>query len=414
MEMYRKMYRRRIIQGILVLVFLISISTAPGLAAEAEWPGWRGAHRDGKSPDIGLLKEWPPEGPQLLWKVDGLGSGFSSATVSNGMIYLTGDVNGELLLFAFDRDGKPKWKTRHDVAWTTNHPGSRSTPVVDGNRLYIISGDGLVGCYDAQTGGQKWTRQMRDWGGSVPKWGYAESVLIDENLAIVTPGGDHCIVALDKVTGQTMWTSSGFQAQAHYSSGIAFTHADTAMIVVGTGDGIRCVDASDGRLLWSNPWCAGNTANCPTPAVADGYVFWANGYGKGGICMQLTPGSASAREAWTTTEMNCHHGGYIIHQGYIYGNHGSGWACLDLTTGDKKWQDKAIGKGSISFADGMLYLFSESNGAIALASCSPDGLEIRGQFSVPGNGPSWAHPVIIGGRMYLRYDENLYCYSVSE
>jgi hypothetical protein len=186
------------------------------------------------------------------------------------------------------------------------------------------------------------------------------------------------------------------------------------MIAVGTGDGIVCVDARDGSLLWSNPWCAGNTANCPTPAVSDGYVFWANGYRKGGICMELIPGRTSAKEAWTTRDMNCHHGGYIIHDGHIYGNHGSGWVCLDLRTGEKKWQEKAVGKGSISFADGMLYLFGESSGEIALTTCSPDGMEIKGRFSVEGDGPSWAHPVIIGGRMYLRYGDNLYCYDVVE
>jgi outer membrane protein assembly factor BamB len=409
-----EMYRKRITQGILMLVFLTSISAIYAVAAQGEWPGWRGANRDGKSPDTGLLKEWPPEGPKLLWKVDGLGGGFSSATVSNGMTYVTGDVNGELIIFAFDLDGNPKWKKRHDAAWTKDHPGSRSTPVVDGDSLYIISGNGLVGCYDAKTGGQKWTQRMRDFDGSVPNWGYAESVLIYENLAIVTPGGNNCIVALNKVTGETVWKSSGFKAKAHYSSCIAFTHADTPMIAVGTGDGIVCVDARDGRLLWSNPWCAGNTANCPTPAISDGYVFWANGYGKGGICMKLTPGSPSAKEAWTTRDMNCHHGGYLIHDGYIYGNHSSGWACLDLKTGEKKWQEKAVGKGSISFADGMLYLFGENNGEIALATCSPDGMEIKGRFRVQGKGPSWAHPVIIGGRMYLRYDDNLYCYDVRE
>lgn len=406
------MYRKKLIPGILLLVVSFSVSTVYAAAAGAEWPGWRGANRDGKSPDTGLLKEWPAEGPKLLWKVDILGGGFSSVAVSNGMVYTTGNVNGELIMFAFDLDGNLKWKERHGAAWTKDHPGSRSTPTIDSNNLYIISGNGLIGCYDAMTGGQKWTKQMSEFGGGVPSWGYAESVLIYDNLAIVTPGGNNCIVALDKISGRTVWTSSGFKANAHYGSCITFTHADTPMIAAGTGDGIVCVDARDGRLLWSNPWSAGNTANCPTPAFSNGRVFWANGYGKGGICMELTPGQTSASVAWTTKDMNCHHGGYIIHDGYIYGNHSSGWACLDLSTGQKQWQEKGVGKGSICFADGMLYLFGENNGEIALATCSPEGMEIKGRFNVQGSDTSWAHPVVIDGRLYLRYDTNLYCYDV--
>lgn len=406
------MYRKRLIPGILLLVVSFSVSTVHAAVTEAEWPCWRGVNRDGKSPDTGLLKEWPVEGPKLLWKVDIIGGGFSSVSVSNGMVYTTGDIDGELIIFAFDLDGNLKWKKRHDAAWTQDHPGSRSTPTIDGGNLYIISGNGLIGCYDAMTGGQKWTKRMSEFGGGVPSWGYAESVLIYDNLAIVTPGGNNCVVALDKISGRTVWTSSGFKANAHYGSCITFTHADTPMIAAGTGDGIVCVDARDGRVLWSDPWCAGNTANCPTPAFSNGRVFWANGYGKGGICMELTPGQTSASVAWTTKDMNCHHGGYIIHDGYIYGNHSSGWACLDLKTGQKQWQEKGVGKGSICFADGMLYLFGENNGEIALATCSPEGMEIKGRFNVQGSGTSWAHPVVIGGRLYLRYDTNLYCYDV--
>jgi outer membrane protein assembly factor BamB len=163
-------------------------------------------------------------------------------------------------------------------------------------------------------------------------------------------------------------------------------------------------------VLWTNRFSAGNTANCPTPAYSDGYVFWANGYNKGGICLKLGA-NGQASEAWTTADMNCHHGGYVIHNGYVYGNNGNGFACLDLKTGEKKWQERAVGKGSLCWADDMLYLFSE-RGQAALATCSPDRLEMKGEVRVEGEGPSWAHPVVIGGRLYLRYDTNLYAYDV--
>jgi outer membrane protein assembly factor BamB len=302
-----------------------------------------------------------------------------------------------------------------DEAWTRSHPGSRSTPTIDDGNVYLLSGHGLIGCYDAATGREKWTRRTRDFGGRSGGWGYAESVLIYKNLAICKPGGENCIVALDKSTGETVWTSSGFEAGPEYSSCLLVEYEGHPIIVTGTRAGIVCVSANDGSLLWSNDWSANNTANCPTPAYADGYVFWSNGYGKGGICLKLKieDGKVGADVAWTTKDLVCHHGGYLIKDGRIYGNHNRGWTCLDLKTGDVLWYEQAVGKGSLCYADDMLYLFSERNGDAALATCSPLGLEIKGTVQVDGTDPSWAHPVVVGGRLYLRYANNLYCFDVN-
>jgi len=378
-------------------------------AAENEWPGFRGPNRDGKSPDTGLLKEWPADGPKLLWKADSIGNGFSSVAVAGGMLYITGDVDGKLRLFAFDLEGKPKWHVDHGPAWTRNHPGSRATPTIDGGNLYLLSGVGLLGCFDARTGKLKWTKDAKEFGGSPGGWGYAESVLIYESLAVFKPGGANCIVALDKQSGRPVWTSKGFTAAPEYSSCLAFAHEGVPLIATGTKEGLVCVSAKSGVMAWSNPFAARNVANCPTPAVSDGHLFWANGYGKGGICLRLGPGGKAA-EAWTTKDMDCHHGGYVIHEGHIYGNNGRGWTCLELKTGQKKWQEQAVGKGSLCWADGMLYLFSERGGQAGLATCSPRGLEVKGRVTVQGDGPSWAHPVGIGGRRYLRYDTIRYCF----
>ena len=392
---------------------------------DREWPGWRGHNRDGKSLETGLLKEWPAEGPKLLWQVDDIGVGFSSVAVTGGTVYISGDKAGKLMVFALDLDGKQVWKAEH--GGNCGGPdGSRSTPVIDGGLLYIINGAGLIGCYDAKTGEKKWTSEMKDFGGGRPGWSYSESVLIYKDLAIVTPGGKNCIVALDKATGEKVWASEGFTAGAQYGSCIAFTFEGVPLIVNGTGGGLVGVDARDGRVLWSDNWSAGNTANCTTPVYADGHVFWSNGYGKGGVCLKLTAeeGKVTAERAWTTSDLQSHHGGYLIKDGLIYGNTEGGVACLDLKTGEKKWFDRAagkdlatgkdwaVGKGSLCYADGMLYLFSENGGRAALATCSPEGLEIKGKVQVKGKGPSWAHPVVAGGRLYLRYDTNLYCFDV--
>ena len=393
-----------------LMVPTIGLCAVEKSGAEGKWPCFRGPNHDDRSSDKGLLKSWPARGPAQLWQFSGLGKGFSTVSVSGDTVYTTGDVDGQLTLFALDMSGKLKWKTVHDNAWAQNYPGARSTPTVDGDRCYLVSGHGRIGCYKAKNGDKLWTRTMQELGGKTPNWGYAESVLIDGDQAVVTPGGAGCITALDKVTGKTLWQSTGFDGPAHYGSCVPFTFHDEPMIAAGTGGGLFCVDARNGAKIFSHPFSAGNTANIPSPAAAEGCVIWATGYGKGGLCMKLGP--AGAEQLWATKELVCHHGGYLIHDGFIYGNHQRGIACLDLKTGLTKWFDKGVGKGSLTYADGMLYLFGENDGVVGLAAASPDGFKLTGQFSVKGEGPSWAHPVVIGGRLYLRYDTNLYCFDV--
>jgi len=395
---------------------LLAGSFAFAAESEGEWPGWRGPNRDGKSTDKGLLSQWPETGPKLLWKVEDIGSGYSSVATSKSVVYITGNVQGKLTIFAFDSNGKLKWKTIADSAARRGPKASRATTTIDSGNLYLMSGNGVVGCFDTKTGTKKWSQDVNQFGGKSGGWGYTESVLIYKNLAVVKPGGQNGIVALDKNTGKTVWKSTGFKAGPEYSSCIAFTFEGKELICTGTKSGLVCVDANDGKLIWSNKFSAGNTANCPTPVYADGYVFWSNGYGRGGICMKLKKQNnvVTADEVWKSKDMENHHGGFIIEKGYIYGNHKGGWACLDLKTGKKMWDEKAVGKGSICYADGMLYLFSESKGRAGLATLSPKGLELKGKMEVKGSGRSWAHPVVAGGRLYLRYDKNLYCFDVRQ
>jgi outer membrane protein assembly factor BamB len=405
------MPRKLLLMACLALLTLSTRLSAQG--TNALWPGWHGPNRDAKSIEKNLLKTWPTGGPTLLWKTNGLGAGLASISIAGGAIFTAGARDGRLYLTALNLNGTLKWSKEIEPSVVNNYPGSRSTPTYDGGNIYIETDVGKVGCYDAATGTEKWTRRFSEFGGRLPGWAFSESVLIAGDLVIATPGGTNCIVALNKKTGETVWGSESF-APANYSSPILVDYMGAKMIVNGTGGGIVAVDAKTGKKLWSNPFAAGNTANCPTPAFADGYVFWANGYGKGGICFKLDvkDGAVTATEAWQTRDMDCHHGGYIIKDGCIYGNHGGAWSCLDLKTGEKKWQAQGVGKGSILYADGMLYLFSENNGRLGFGPASPDGFQLVGEFSVQGKGPSWAHPVIAGGRLYLRYDDNLYAFDV--
>lgn len=230
-------------------------------------------------------------------------------------------------------------------------------------------------------------------------------------LTQVTPEMIAKITALDKATGKTLWQSSGFEGPAHYGSCTPFTFNGKRMIAAGTGGGSFCVDARSGVKVFSDPFSDGNTANCPSPAFSAGFLAWATGYGKGGLCMRLGP--TGAAQVWATKELVCTHGGYLIDRGFIYGNHERGLACLELKTGQTKWFEKELGNCSLTYADGMLYVLGENNGAVALVSAAPDGFKLAGRFSVQGEGPSWAHPAVTGGRLYLRYGTYLYCLDVS-
>jgi len=331
------------------------------------------------------------------------------------MVYTTGLIDDQLVISAFDIGGRLRWQVPHGPGWVRNHRGSRGTPAIDDGRLYLISGLGLLGCYDARTGRRQWAVDVPEtFQTKVGRWGCSESVLVYETLAIVTPGGRQCIVALDKRDGRTVWTGRAGATPAAYSSCIAFTHQDVPMIVNLMARSLVCVSAEDGRLLWQNERAASAPPGCPTPVYSNGYVFAASGNGNGGVCLRLsvTDGRGRATPVWDTKDMDCHHGGFVIVDGHIYGNHKRGWSCLDLETGEQKWWARGVGKGSICYADGMLYTYGEIGGRIALVVASPDGFSQVSTFRVPGRRQSIAHPVVTGGTLYLRYDDTLYAYDV--
>jgi outer membrane protein assembly factor BamB len=408
----------------LILACSAFLPIAPVLADDAPstWPQWRGPNRDGQSLDKGLIKAWPEGGPKQIWKVTGIGTGWSTVSIGDGLIYTTGlteltpddKKTSRLFLTAVTLDGKVKWRKDLCEAYTGSYRGARATPTFDNGNLYLQSGKGVLGCYDAKTGETKWTRNNEEFGGKHANWGYAESILIIDDLMIVTPGGEETfMVALDKKTGKTVWQSEPF-GYPHYASPIHVVYKGVPMIITSARNGLIAVASKTGKILWTHEFAPGNVANVPDPAFSDGYVFWAVGYGKGCICLKLSVEGekVTATEAWKNKDMVCHHGGYVILDGCIYGNHSAGWTCLDLKTGEKKWFDKGVGKGSLCYADGMLYLLGEKKGKVGLAAATPEGFKLTGSFNIEGEGPSWAHPVVNDGRLYLRYDQNLYCFEL--
>jgi len=408
------MTKRNTVVYALTAALLLGLSLTVVSINAADWPGFLGPNRDGHSPDKGLLKKWPDDGPPLLWKVDNIGPGWSSMAVADGYVYTTGNSGDMQMLICLDLKGKEKWRVEQGPkAPNRGYPGARSTPTIDGKLLYVTGGGGLVTCHSTADGKVVWKRHMRsDMGGRVGGWKYAESVLILGKLAIVTPGGSNAIVALDKATGKDVWKSDA-SGTAGYSSCIAITEGGSTIICNGSQSGLMFVDAKTGKELYRNRFAAPNTANVPTPAYSDGYLFWSVGYGKGSICLKVArkAGKWSFKEAWKSRDLNCHPGNYVVANGLVFGKGRGGLACLDLKTGETKWKER-VSTGQVCWADGMLYVASASGGRMALVDPSATEDRTKGKFSVAGRGSSWSHPVVIDGRLFVRYDTNLYCYNV--
>jgi outer membrane protein assembly factor BamB len=398
-------------------------------AAAADWPTWRGPARDGLSPDKGLLKKWPDEGPKLLWSFEKAGKGYSSPAISGGRIYLTGTRRGKAEIICIDAaNGKELWSTTigqdpekgYHVGWGS---GPRGAPTVSDGLVYAMSANGELTCVTADRGTRKWSKDLvEDFGGKVPEWGYSESPLVDGNRLVVTPGGkDGAIVAFDKKSGKELWRSKGLEDHAQYASLVAADVKGKRQYIQLFMNTLAGVDASNGELLWSTKWPEGRTAVIPTPIYEDGHVYITSGYGGGSMLVKIDGGEAE--EVWKNKVMKNHHGGVVLVDGYLYGfSDGGGLVCQDFKTGEQKWNKRGEGiqKGAVHYADGMLYCMDEDEGSVFLVEATPDGFNEKGRFPMPGKtqlrdgtqGKVWTHPVVIGGKLYLRDQDLLFCFDV--
>jgi outer membrane protein assembly factor BamB len=386
-----------------------------------DWPAFRGPQRDGICRETGLLKEWPENGPPLAWKTTGLGEGFSTVSVVGNVLYTQGHKDGKQWVMALDvsQQGKLIWQS--DFGPVRNpgagHPGSRSAPTIDGDRLYTTGIAGEAVCMDLKDGHIIWQKDfVNDFGGAIPKWGYCESVLVDGPWVIGTPGGEkNTIVALDKTSGDRVWGAAVGDA-AGYASVIKATIDGVEQYINLTAKGVISVRAKDGKFLWRYDAPASKVSNIATCIASGNSVFAASGYNNGGGRADITRNDDdfSAKEVFFSKKMQNHHGGLILHDGMIYGcNNPKDLTCLDFNTGDVKWSDKTAGKCSLLYADGMLYCRDE-NGPISLVEATPDGFKSKGRFDQPERSKvnSWPYPVIANGMLYIRDQDLLLCYDV--
>jgi outer membrane protein assembly factor BamB len=387
-----------------------------------DWPQWQGPDRTARSTETGLLPSWPKAGPELAWTVTGLGTGFSTPSIAAGRIFTMGNRDQTEYVIALDeQNGKELWAAavgpvRHGGG---GYPGPRCTPTVDGDILYALGLNGDLVCLEAAKGKERWRKSLtKDFGGGVPGWGYSESPLVDGDKLICTPGGKKAtLVALNKKTGETIWTAQVPQGDgAQYSSVVATAVAGKRQYVQFLRGGVVGVAADDGKFLWRYNQPANGTANCSTPVCLGSYVFAASGYGTGGGLTELTPngdGAFKATEVYFTKHMKNHHGGMVLVDGYLYGSNEGLLACLEYKTGKVMWEQRNPGKGSIAYADGRLYYRNEG-GSIFLVEANPKKYVELGQFKQPERSrrPAWPHPVIANGKLYIRDQDKLFCYRV--
>jgi len=378
--------------------------------AAADWPQWRGPNRTGISDEQGLLAEWPEGGPPLVWTAEGLGSGYGSMAVVGDRIYLQAARGRTSNVVALDRsDGREVWALALGATVsrmrTPQGAGPRGTPTVDGDRLYALTETGDLACLTTD-GALVWTRNiLEDFGGQQLPWLVSESPLVDGDHVVVSPGGRGAgLVKLDKMTGETVWASEELNDTAAYSSIIAADVEGVRTYLTFTESAGVGVRASDGALMFRYPRAANNVANIATPVYADNQVFFSSGYNTGGGLLDLTveDGTVVATEVYFTREMRSHWGSLVLVDGYLYGYNDLILTCLDFATGKSMWRARSVGKGTVIYADGHLYIQGENN-ELALAEATPAGYQEKGRIEIPDQGwPSYAHPVISNGHLYVR------------
>ncbi len=386
-------------------------------ATPAEWFQWRGPNRDGHSVETGLLQTWPKAGPSQAWRASGIGNGYSSFSTAGGRLYTLGARGNVEYVTALDRaTGRKVWEYQNGRRYENDRgDGPRSTPTVDGDRLYVLGGSGDLTCLDHATGKRIWTVNLvQKFGGVNPYWGYSESPLIVGDRILVNAGGRGAsIVAISKADGSTLWQQHN--DGAGYSSPVLMRTGSLNQAIFFTDSRTLAVDPRDGRLLWSYNKASNGTANIATPIVRGTRVFVSSDYGTGGALLDVRAAGnlATANEVYFTRDMRNHHASSVLVGDHLYGYSSSILTALAFDTGKPVWRDRAVGKGSLIFADGRLYLYSE-DGVVGLAEASPAAYREHGRFSIPQQSglPTWSHPVIAGGLLIVRDQDEVFAYHV--
>ncbi len=406
-------------------VLLITLICAGGLHAQDSQ--WRGLNRDGKYMDTGLLKSWPEKGPELILKKEGLGNGYSTPIFYEGAVYISGRRDTLDVITCLDLEGNIAWETVYGMAWNQSFPETRSTPTIEDGRIYIMGGLGNVVCMETASGKILWeVNTHKEYEGEFHRWGMTESLLLTDRAVISSPiGKQTAVVALDKEDGSLIWKTESLGGTRSYVSPLLIKHNGQEMILVTSDKDMIAVGPEDGTILWSYDIVTGQSGergsriNTNTPLYMDGTIYTTSGYDVNAQMLQLSADGKSVELKWSSDGLDTHHGGVVLVDGYIYGsnwiNNGNGnWVCQEWETGKVMYEEKWYNKGSVIYADGLLYIYEEKQGHVGLLKPSPEGFELISEFKINGGeGPFWAHMSIYDKKLFVRHGTVLFVYNIA-
>jgi outer membrane protein assembly factor BamB len=385
---------------------------------------WRGTNRMGIYPDTGLLEKWPQNGPRELWAVDGLGRGFGSPQFTEERFYITGEVDSLSLLHCFDLNGNRIWKTTLGKEWVTSYPGSRSAPTVAGDLIYVGTGMGNLYCLNRNDGSLVWSRDFRDdFQGSYPLHGHSEAAVVLGDRVFWTPGGNvYNVVALNRLTGELIWSNPGFGEYPGYNPGALITLPQRHIFVTFTAYHLLGLDAETGELLWSQEQTSyppekrslgyGDT-HANSVIFRDGSIYYVAGDGNGGVRLDLSGDGTEITEAWRNPGFDSFMGGVVLLDNHLYtsGTHSQYLFSIDASSGVLTDSLK-IGQGALIAADQHLYYYNQ-RGEMYLLSYLDGNMEVESSFRiVRGDGQHFSHPVIHRGILYQRHGDALMAYDI--
>ncbi len=408
------------------LFFLNIILLGSVLLSNAQITQWRGTNRDGHFAETGLLQSWPESGPKLLLQIEKIGKGFSSPILVDRMIYTTGMIDTLDYLSAIDLQGNVKWQVPYGRSWDKSFPDTRSTPTIEGDRIYVQSGTGKLSCINRETGEISWSVEVdKDFEGEYHTWGNSETPLIVGDKVICTPGGQKTsVVAFNKLTGETVWQTKSLGGPRAYASATIYEYRDIKYILAVIGTDLLAVIPETGEIAWHYKYSELRKSNqdgliwTNTPVFHENEIFLTMGYDYPAVMLEMDTLGKSVSEKFIDHTLDNHHHGIILHDGHLYGsnwfdNKRGRWVCMKWDTGEIKYVDDWDTKGAMVMADGMLYCYNEK-GSVGLIKPDPKGFDVISEFKITkGAGPHWAHPFIADGKLLMRHGEVVMVYDIA-
>ncbi len=386
--------------------------------SKSENSEWRGPERTGFYPETGLLTEWPENGPELLWKFDGLGSGYTTAAVTSKKVYTTGTIDSTAYIFALDLEGNLLWKKSFGKSWRKPYPGVRTTPVIRDGLGYLISDYGKMVCFSTENGDIVWEKDwIKEYNAVTPYFGFCENLLIDNDIVYCTPGDtiENNILALDRFSGEVIWKSKGVNEISAYASPTLINHNGRKLFITITEKSIVALIPETGELVWSHDLKYLHGIHSNIPIYDNGYIFAMNGWGSGSVMMKISDDGNSVEDVWRSDLFDLEHGDVLKIGDNIYG---SSWdkkvfSVVDWKTGAVKDSSLLIEPASIISAEGLIYTYTYA-GDVHLVKPTENSFEIISTFKAPGKRKDHiAHPVIKDKKLYIRYSNSLLVYDIA-